>query len=166
MNILDALREGLAQLRPRTVSLRAGTRQASRRDPATRATSSDRRVHFGADAERLELRPTWLAGLYRRRHVKQRRGARLVKVPVPARKTVPAGSIVGLAYRPARRWWPGLVAVEVAAGHGDPWRWTSTDGTWRLRWWWSGRHGDQLRMLHRRLAWVLRANQATAARKL
>lgn len=166
MNILDALREGLGQLRPRTVSLRGGTRTAGRRSPAPRATSSDRRVLFGVDAEELELRPTWFAGLYRRRHVKQRRGGRLVKVPIPDRKYVPARAIVGLTYRPARRWWPGLLAVETAAGHGDPWRWTSTDGTWRLRWWWSSRHGAQLRMMHHRLSWVLRDNQATAARKL
>lgn len=162
MNLWTSLLAGLRQLRRRTVSL-SGTRSTGQR--ATRATSSDRRAYLAEDAAALELRPTWLASLYRRRHVKTRVGARIVKRSVPGRKTVPTAKIIGVRYRAARRWWPGLVVVEVAPGHGDPWRWTSTDGTWRLRWWGTSGNAGDLTLLYRRLSWVYQAKLAALARR-
>jgi hypothetical protein len=161
MTITAAIRRKLAELAPRTVHLARALSLG--RDPATKATSSDRRAYLGEDATALELRPTFVASLFRRRYYKKRVGKRTVKVHIPGRKTVPTTKIIGLRYRGARWWWPGLLAIEVEPGHGDPWRWSSLDGTWRLRWYRSSDAG--LTMLYRRLSWVYQAKLAAMARK-
>lgn len=133
----------------------------SRRDPATRVAGGGRRAYLSEQATQLDIRPTLLASLWRRRRVKDPRTGRWR--PIPPKATIPISAIDAVRFRPARWWLRGKLVVE-ATGHGDPWLWLFPGRPFRLTWWWSPpawrpywwgpSKAHLMWTLHKRLHWV------------